>query len=87
MPLASIIPQIVNRESTTVFITSQPLLTSKYQLQARDCLTMPSDVTMGRKPRVVSLGRPKFIGEEYIEEFQKDFDYDVSHLRFYSQLL
>ncbi|KAG8673153.1 hypothetical protein FPOAC1_006459 [Fusarium poae] len=38
---------------------------------------MPSDVTMGRKPRVVSLGRPKFIGEEYIEEFQKDFDYDI----------
>ncbi|KAI5458745.1 D-isomer specific 2-hydroxyacid dehydrogenase [Mariannaea sp. PMI_226] len=30
-----------------------------------------------RKPRVVVLGTPKFIGEEYLEDFKKDFDYAV----------
>lgn len=33
----------------------------------------------GRKPRVVALGKPEFIGDEYIQDFQKDFDYDVCH--------
>jgi hypothetical protein len=45
---------------------------------------MSTDTSTGRKPRVVSLGRPEFVGEEYIEQFQKDFDYDVSHESSYS---
>ena len=32
---------------------------------------------MEKKPRVVALGRPKFVGAEYRADFQKDFDYDV----------
>lgn len=42
---------------------------------------MSSDIKVGRKPRVVSLGRPEFIDTEYIQDFQKDFDYDVSYER------
>ncbi|KAL1875493.1 hypothetical protein VTK73DRAFT_10043 [Phialemonium thermophilum] len=30
-----------------------------------------------RKPRVVALGEPKFIGEEYLSSFRKEFDYSV----------
>ncbi|KAF7562636.1 hypothetical protein G7046_g1472 [Stylonectria norvegica] len=33
--------------------------------------------TRNRKPRVVALGTPKFIGHDYLEEFKKEFDYDV----------
>lgn len=40
---------------------------------------MVSDMQLEKKPRVVSLGRPEFIDTEYIKEFQKDFDYDVSY--------
>ncbi|KAH8675071.1 D-isomer specific 2-hydroxyacid dehydrogenase [Ilyonectria robusta] len=29
----------------------------------------------GRKPRVVALGTPKFVGDDYLAEFKKDFDY------------
>lgn len=29
------------------------------------------------KPRVVCLGEPKFIGEDYLSEFQKDYAYSV----------
>ena len=32
---------------------------------------------LSSKPRVVSLGQPKFVGEDYLEEFQKDFDFEV----------
>lgn len=31
-----------------------------------------------KKPLVVVLGAPKFVGEEYLEEFKRDFDYAVS---------
>ncbi|QPC60102.1 hypothetical protein HYE67_002333 [Fusarium culmorum] len=61
MPLASIISQH----------------SSRYQLPTSDDSAMSSDVSTGRRPHVVSLGRPEFIGEKYIEEFQKDFDYDI----------
>jgi hypothetical protein len=39
---------------------------------------MASVISPERKPRVVALGRPEFISDEYIEDFEKDFDYDVS---------
>lgn len=32
---------------------------------------------MSRKPRVVALGEPKYIGKSYLESFQKDFNYSV----------
>ncbi|KAF4339883.1 glycerate-and formate-dehydrogenase [Fusarium beomiforme] len=38
---------------------------------------MASEVTSGRKPRVVALGKPEFISDEYIKDLKKDFDYDV----------
>ncbi|RGP70845.1 glycerate-and formate-dehydrogenase [Fusarium longipes] len=38
---------------------------------------MSTGMSTERKPRVVSLGRPEFVGEEYTEEFRKDFDYDI----------
>ncbi|KAM0555834.1 hypothetical protein ACHAPJ_006231 [Fusarium lateritium] len=38
---------------------------------------MSSELSSGRKPRVVALGKPEFISDEYIEEFQKDFNYEV----------
>lgn len=31
----------------------------------------------GKKPRIVALGEPKFIGEEYLSSFRTDFDYSV----------
>ncbi|KAF4449598.1 hypothetical protein F53441_7165 [Fusarium austroafricanum] len=37
---------------------------------------MASELSMGRKPRVVALGKPEFISDEYIKDFQKYFDYD-----------
>ncbi|KAJ3551380.1 hypothetical protein NPX13_g11377 [Xylaria arbuscula] len=30
-----------------------------------------------RKPRVVALGDPKYVGKEYLAEFEKDFNYSV----------
>ena len=39
---------------------------------------MPSTSVMGRKPRVVALGNPKFAGDQYIEDFKKDFDFAVT---------
>lgn len=30
-----------------------------------------------KKPRVVALGTPKYIGDDYLAEFAKDFDYAV----------
>ncbi|KAK9421265.1 putative D-isomer specific 2-hydroxyacid dehydrogenase NAD-binding domain-containing protein [Seiridium unicorne] len=36
-----------------------------------------SNVSNVEKPRVVSLGEPKFIGENYLAKFQKDFRYSV----------
>ncbi|KAF9765452.1 hypothetical protein IL306_002239 [Fusarium sp. DS 682] len=38
---------------------------------------MSSKVNPERKPRVVALGKPEFISDEYIEDFKKEFDYDV----------
>lgn len=34
-------------------------------------------IAMVHKPRIVSLGNPKFAGADYIEEFKKDFDFEV----------
>ncbi|KAJ5748357.1 uncharacterized protein N7511_010053 [Penicillium nucicola] len=34
-------------------------------------------MTIERKPRVVSLGTPAFVNEEYITRFKTDFDYSV----------
>lgn len=39
---------------------------------------MASEISSERKPRVVALGKPEFISDEYIEAFKNDFDYDVS---------
>ena len=47
---------------------------------------MSLDINVGKKPRVVSLGRPEFIDAEYIRVFQKDFDYDVSYKRLFCYL-
>lgn len=41
---------------------------------------MSSTPKSKRKPRVVCLGKPKFIGDDYLEEFRKDFDYDASQI-------
>jgi hypothetical protein len=30
------------------------------------------------KLRVLSLGDPKYVGKDYLEEFKKGFDFDVS---------
>jgi hypothetical protein len=40
---------------------------------------MASGISSDRGPRVVALGKPEYIGDKYIEDFKKDFDYDVSH--------
>ncbi|KAI3140947.1 hypothetical protein CBS147325_6238 [Penicillium roqueforti] len=34
-------------------------------------------MTIGRKPRVVSLGEPAFVGSEYLTQFKTEFDYSV----------
>lgn len=34
-------------------------------------------ITPAIKPRVVCLGEPKFVGEDYLENFQKEFRYSV----------
>lgn len=34
-------------------------------------------MTVSRKPRVVCLGEPKYIGEDYLTEFSKNFNYSV----------
>lgn len=31
-----------------------------------------------RTPRVVALGKPEFVDDEYIKDFQQDFAYEVS---------
>lgn len=33
--------------------------------------------TPSKKPRVVSLGTPKFISQEYLSDFQQDFEFSV----------
>lgn len=30
-----------------------------------------------RKPLVVALGDPKYAGQEFLDEFKKDFDFEV----------
>ncbi|RAH42909.1 D-mandelate dehydrogenase-like dehydrogenase [Aspergillus brunneoviolaceus CBS 621.78] len=30
-----------------------------------------------QKPRIVALGKPRYVGEDYLAEFQKDFNYSV----------
>ncbi|KAJ5836283.1 hypothetical protein N7447_002309 [Penicillium robsamsonii] len=34
-------------------------------------------MTVGRKPRVVSLGEPAFVGSDYLAQFKTEFDYSV----------
>ncbi|KAJ5199416.1 D-isomer specific 2-hydroxyacid dehydrogenase NAD-binding [Penicillium cf. griseofulvum] len=34
-------------------------------------------MTIARKPRVVSLGEPAFVGNEYLAQFKTEFDYSV----------
>ncbi|CAI7589982.1 unnamed protein product [Penicillium glandicola] len=36
-------------------------------------------MTIGRKPRVVSLGEPAFVGAEYLAQFKTEFNYSVLH--------
>ncbi|RSL91288.1 hypothetical protein CEP52_014288 [Fusarium oligoseptatum] len=48
---------------------------------------MSSAPNSERKPRVVCLGKPKFIGDDYLEEFQKDFDYDFLDVTNHQQAL
>jgi hypothetical protein len=38
---------------------------------------MASQKAAPSKPFVVSLGEPKYVGEEFLEEFKRDFDFDV----------
>jgi hypothetical protein len=38
---------------------------------------MTVEQTTHRKPRVVSLGRPAFVGQDYLEGFSKKFDFSV----------
>lgn len=43
-------------------------------------LQQPSLMTTGqgvKKPRVVALGDPKYIGAEYLESFKKDFEFQM----------
>lgn len=42
-----------------------------------DTTNMTVPQTTHRKPRVVSLGRPAFVGQRYLEEFSKTFDFSV----------
>lgn len=37
----------------------------------------PSSVISGKKPRVVSLGKPLYVGDDYLAEFSKEFDFSV----------
>lgn len=34
-------------------------------------------MSLDKKPRVVSLGTPKYVGDEYLAKFQKKFDFSV----------
>lgn len=34
-------------------------------------------MTVDRKPRIVCLGEPKYVGEEYLEQFKQSFNYSV----------
>lgn len=42
-----------------------------------DCSDSALPVLHGRKPRVVSLGRPLYAGDEYLAEFSKEYDFSV----------
>jgi hypothetical protein len=35
---------------------------------------------MTKKPLVVALGDPKYAGQEFIDEFKRDFDFEVDRL-------
>ncbi|TPX09910.1 uncharacterized protein E0L32_008932 [Thyridium curvatum] len=37
----------------------------------------PGRIDLGKRPRVVCLGQPKFVGDDYLAEFQEDFDFSV----------
>ncbi|KAH7131559.1 D-isomer specific 2-hydroxyacid dehydrogenase [Dactylonectria estremocensis] len=41
----------------------------------------------GRRPRVVALGIPKFVGDDYLAEFKKDFDYQVLDVKNHQETL
>ena len=36
-----------------------------------------SEHYMKRKPRVVALGHPKYVGKDYLEKFKEDFEFEV----------
>ncbi|KAK7423397.1 hypothetical protein QQZ08_009074 [Neonectria magnoliae] len=40
-----------------------------------------------RKPRVVALGIPKFVGDDYLAEFKKDFDYAALDVKNHQEAL
>ncbi|KAH6888470.1 hypothetical protein B0T10DRAFT_55104 [Thelonectria olida] len=40
-----------------------------------------------RKPRVVALGTPKFVGDDYLQDFKKDFDYAVLDVKTHAEAL
>lgn len=37
----------------------------------------PVTPPLARKPRVVALGKPQYVGNDYLEDFAKDFDFSV----------
>ncbi|KAF4984789.1 hypothetical protein FZEAL_80 [Fusarium zealandicum] len=49
--------------------------------------TMLSELKSEKKPRVVVLGKPRFVGDDYLEEFRKDFDYDFLDVSNHQQAL
>lgn len=40
-----------------------------------------------RKPRVVALGDPKYVGEDFLSKFKEDFDFDVNTDPWHSSIL
>lgn len=37
----------------------------------------PAAVINGRKPRVVALGKPRYVGDDYLAHFKEEFDFSV----------
>ncbi|KAH7127499.1 D-isomer specific 2-hydroxyacid dehydrogenase [Dactylonectria macrodidyma] len=75
---------IVRSESSleTAGPKDQPLFVQK-QLT----IVMAQALLGGRKPRVVALGTPKFVGDDYLAEFKKDFDYQVLDVKNHQETL
>jgi hypothetical protein len=49
------------------------------QRKSASYLTM-SPVPAQRRPLVVSLGEPRYVGEDFLKEFKQDFDFEVIEL-------